>query len=184
MAQGIDRLRENMHKISATFVGIAGGASSGAGTQIICLLRERYGGCAADCDSDMVNVLGFAPDPLNAIGMICGTGSNVFVRQNKEMCYTGGWGYLFDDGGSGFDIGRDAMREALAVCDGLKPERSLSKRITKEIGDAKKSLGNFYKMNVHGRVKRKCSAWNDGVFTKVSHIKEIRKTMCRNAFVF
>lgn len=150
LMQGIDVLREEQYKISAVFAGIAGGKSSGAEEQIVSVLKNRYGSCSVGCDSDIVNILGFASDPYNAAGMICGTGSNVFFRKNGEIQYIGGWGYYLDEGGSGFDIGRDALREALAVYDGLKPETELSRLVTEETGEPKKNLGKLYKMGVHG----------------------------------
>jgi glucosamine kinase len=65
------------------------------------------------------------PDPLpvlaagtphcSGIALICGTGSSAFGRSNEgrtKLC--GGWGYLLGDEGSGFAIGREALRIALA----------------------------------------------------------------------
>ncbi|MBE7062923.1 MAG: XRE family transcriptional regulator [Ruminococcaceae bacterium] len=150
LLQGIERLRSDAYKIDAIFVGIAGGASSVATAQIVRTLQEKYGSCSVSCDSDTVNVLGFAPDPLNAMGMIVGTGSSVFFRNNGLMQYTGGWGYLFDKGGSGFDIGRDAIREALSASDGMKDGNEFVEIITSEIGEARKNLGELYRMNVQG----------------------------------
>lgn len=49
-----------------------------------------------------------------AILLEAGTGSVCLVRNQKgELQQIGGWGYLLGDQGSGYDIGRQAIREAL-----------------------------------------------------------------------
>lgn len=46
----------------------------------------------------------------------------------------GGWGYLFDSAGSAYDIGRDAVREALRQEDLGLPTSYLSKLLRRELG--------------------------------------------------
>ena len=47
------------------------------------------------------------------MAVISGTGSVVFVKDGDEYRRIGGWGYLLDNAGSGYDIGREAIRTAL-----------------------------------------------------------------------
>jgi N-acetylglucosamine kinase-like BadF-type ATPase len=57
---------------------------------------------------------------------IAGTGSIAFGRNAAgETARVGGWGYLFVDEGSGFDIARQAVRAALRLEEGWGPETAL-----------------------------------------------------------
>ena len=51
------------------------------------------------------------------------------------MIRLGGWGQLLDESGSAYDVGKDALRHALAVEDGLEEKSLLSKRLSEELGD-------------------------------------------------
>ncbi len=58
--------------------------------------------------------------------VICGTGSACFLRMGTDIHRIGGWGYLLDSGGSGYDIGRDALEAALRAHDGRGPATELT----------------------------------------------------------
>ena len=68
------------------------------------------------------------------MAIICGTGSCVFVRKGKQRYRIGGWGYLIDPAGSAFDVGRDALRFALSVQDGMASAGPLSDKIQQLLG--------------------------------------------------
>ncbi|GAB1523584.1 hypothetical protein RhiTH_006734 [Rhizoctonia solani] len=64
------------------------------------------------------------PDAKSAIVVIGGTGSNCvsFKRKNgraalEELSRSGGWGWILGDEGSGFDVGRTAVRHVLTKWD-------------------------------------------------------------------
>ena len=61
--------------------------------------------------------------PQDGCGMVCGTGSSLFIRiAGQPLRHIGGKGYLIDTGGSGFDLGQHAIRMALRAVDGrIKP---------------------------------------------------------------
>ena len=60
------------------------------------------------------------------IAAIAGTGSMAFGRNAKgQSARVGGWGYVFGDEGSGFDIARQALRAALRMEEGWGPPTSL-----------------------------------------------------------
>ena len=63
--------------------------------------------------------------------IVCGTGSSMFCRRGGEMMHTGGWGYLMDTVGSGFMLGRDALRASLRMFDG-RGEKTLLYELTSE----------------------------------------------------
>ncbi len=66
--------------------------------------------------------------------VIAGTGSACFVRKGEQITRIGGWGYLLDSGGSGYDIGRDALEAALRAHDGRGAPTALSRRLSDHLG--------------------------------------------------
>ena len=66
------------------------------------------------------------------IGLIVGTGSvAIGVNAGGERTVIGGWGHLFGDQGSGFDLGRRALTAVADAADGIGVETALSNEITK-----------------------------------------------------
>lgn len=64
---------------------------------------------------------------------ISGTGSIAFGRNaGGEIARAGGWGFLFGDEGSGFDIVRQAVRAALRFEEGWGPETALHRVLVRE----------------------------------------------------
>jgi N-acetylglucosamine kinase-like BadF-type ATPase len=64
---------------------------------------------------------------------ISGTGSIAFGRNAAgEIARAGGWGFLFGDEGSGFDIVRQAVRAALRFEEGWGPETALHRALVAE----------------------------------------------------
>jgi N-acetylglucosamine kinase-like BadF-type ATPase len=70
--------------------------------------------------------LGSAPGMI----VVSGTGSIAYARnQRGETLRAGGWGALFDDPGSGYDLGRKAIMAALRDFDGRGEHTMLTSRI-------------------------------------------------------
>lgn len=70
-------------------------------------------------DDDGCNLISGTLGHADGCGMVCGTGSSLFIRQEGQpLRHIGGKGYLIDTGGSGFEIGRDAICMALRAVDG------------------------------------------------------------------
>jgi len=62
--------------------------------------------------------------------LVSGTGSICFGRNDEgQTARAGGWGYLLDDEGSGFAIGRDILRAILRAVDGREAESLLTKLV-------------------------------------------------------
>jgi glucosamine kinase len=60
------------------------------------------------------------------VAVISGTGSNVLgVGPQKDVWRAGGWGHVLGDEGSGWQLGRDGIRAALAAREGTAPETPL-----------------------------------------------------------
>jgi N-acetylglucosamine kinase-like BadF-type ATPase len=81
------------------------------------------------------------------IAAIAGTGSIAFGRNGEERtARAGGWGYIFGDEGSGFDIARQALRAAVRMEEGWGPPTSLRQALLDSTGrrNADEVLHLFY----------------------------------------
>lgn len=69
-------------------------------------------------------------------GVVCGTGCSSWVRKagEKQLIHCGGWGYLVDALGSGYALGRDAVRAAVRALDGRGPDTILLELVERELG--------------------------------------------------
>ena len=78
---------------------------------------KGFGFSASDCGSDAENIISLGLKGENGIILIIGTGIVAISCINGKRKKYGGLGYLFDRGGSGFDLGRDAVCEYFAQKD-------------------------------------------------------------------
>ena len=132
LTAGISKLMQGTVP-KAVFAGIAGAGAGDWKTVLSKSLSEKLG-TTVWVDTDAACVLSLAPDPRHSAMVISGTGSCVFVRRGDQLYRLGGWGQLFDESGSAYDVGKDAIRHALAVEDGLEEESELFHRLCKALG--------------------------------------------------
>lgn len=119
LAEGVDTLLEFAPSVCSIFAGIAGCVTGDNGAKVADFLKKRYPSIETAVDTDGVNVLSCNLDAVDCMALICGTGSVLFVREKGVRYRVGGWGSLFDEAGSAYDIGRDAVAAALAQMDGM-----------------------------------------------------------------
>lgn len=82
-------------------------------------ISRRYDIRCIRIEDDGCNLISGAFSHADGCGMVCGTGSSLFVRrEGQPLRHIGGKGYMIDTGGSGFEIGRDAICMALRAADG------------------------------------------------------------------
>ncbi len=102
------------------------------------LLRRRLPAIGAlSVHSDVINLLAAESPTGEGVCLICGTGSVCFVRKGETLRRIGGWGYLLDDAGGGYDIGRMALSLSLRAHDGrVKAEglKPLTDALTAHLG--------------------------------------------------
>ncbi len=136
--EGISRLiREyNITQYSSIcmFAGISGGSTGGNQLEIAKFLNTAFAGAVVEVDSDAVNAMNLGLKDGNGISVIAGTGSIVFARSNGVFHRIGGWGYLFDMAGSGYDLGRDAIYAALCEYDKTGRQTLITKLLEQEMG--------------------------------------------------
>ena len=124
LCQGIGEAVREFPSICAVFCGIAGVGTGNNISKLTQGVKSVYPRLAVRIETDSANL--FALDDDAGMVMISGTGSVVFVKRGEECIRLGGWGYLLDQAGSAYDIGRDAIAQALAEEDALMPSSTMS----------------------------------------------------------
>jgi len=133
MWETLDVVFENApDTVSALYGGIAGVDPNGdiysEG------IRERYRLGSVRIEDDGFMLLSGTVGHADGGAMVCGTGSSLFVRKNGvEVAHIGGKGYLIDTGGSGFEIGQQAIRMAMRSMDGRIGPTILTELLRKHI---------------------------------------------------
>ncbi len=134
LRSGIDSLIRENSMVCGIYVGAAGFSTGDHKSQITKSLKRLYPQMKIGCDTDILNVIASATDEENCIAAICGTGTVVYASENGNLHRVGGWGYLLDKGGSGFDIGRDGLAVALAQRDGIGEKSLITELIERKLG--------------------------------------------------
>ena len=111
LGEGLDALCEGVTP-DAVFAGVSGAGYGEYASRVRTFLENRFPNSVVGNGPDALNLINCSKS-ANAGALICGTGSLLFLRVNGSLLRFGGWGHLFDDGGSGYDIGRDALRYLL-----------------------------------------------------------------------
>lgn len=145
LKSGIDSLRKKQAQISGVFVGIAGYLSGDNGARLEAWFAQTYPELPVSMGSDICNVIASGEGKEDCIAVICGTGFVIYANKKDGLKRVGGWGYLLDNKGSGCDLGRDALRAALACYDGFGPHTVLLELAEEKLGgDIWKHIGEIY----------------------------------------
>lgn len=118
-------------QISVCFAGMAGVGESGRDAEVVRILgKYLHPTTKIIVKNDAFNAL--YSGTLGDVGIvqIAGTGAITFgVNEEEKMVRSGGWGYLFDDEGSGFHLGNEALRAVFKEYDLRGPNTSLTSKI-------------------------------------------------------
>ena len=128
----IGELTAELPSIRGVFCGIAGFSTGNNSTRLLSDLKKRFPKLASDVKTDAYNI--FAIDEGADMVVISGTGSVVFVRDGDKLARIGGWGYLLDNAGSAYDMGRDAIAAALGEEDRGEKESTLTRLVKDKLG--------------------------------------------------
>ena len=115
------------------FAGLAGGITGNNKQEINKFLSGFGFGCFGN-GSDTESVLEIALEGKDGVAIIMGTGIIAFSQVEGKRYRIGGWGYLIDKGGSGFNIGSEAMNSALKYIDGRDGSKILCELIEEKLG--------------------------------------------------
>jgi len=122
--------------LAACFAGLAGGSSGGSDAKLREFMSTLLPGSITGASSDMINAISSGIYSGEGCTVIAGTGSSAFARVNGELFRSGGWGYLLDGAGSGYDLGCGAIRAALRAGDGRDKPGVLSTLLEEAIGES------------------------------------------------
>ena len=121
-----------MRKISV-FAGISGGGAAENREKIRAFLSSyRFG--KVENGSDTNSILACGLGEADGVAVIMGTGSVAFAQKDGKTERFGGLGYLYDVGGNGYSIGRDAIRAVLCAEDGTGEPTLLTSLLARESG--------------------------------------------------
>ena len=134
-AEGVKRVMEEMtgavdvSQLSRLCVGGAGSSFAGLKDLLLeCLIPHGFCGQLQIYNDSEIALRGAMEGPGGIL--IAGTGSIAFGKNEKgETARVGGWGHLIDDEGSGYTIGRDALRLAVRTEDGREKAFALREAV-------------------------------------------------------
>ena len=90
------------------FAGIAGGTTGHMKSELNRFFKDFKFYSYAN-DSDNLNIISAGLGKKDGIILILGTGVCAYTQVKGEHIRTAGWGYLIDNGGSAYNIGRDGL---------------------------------------------------------------------------
>ncbi len=134
LKSGINQFMNESSNVIGIFIGSAGFASGDNKQKILKELKISYPNVKIRCGSDIMNVISATTEEKSCIAAICGTGMVAYACVEGEFHRVGGWGYLLDNKGSGFAIGRDALIAALAQRDGVGKATMITDLVEEQIG--------------------------------------------------
>jgi N-acetylglucosamine kinase-like BadF-type ATPase len=127
---------EAVARAGVTFEQLARSVVAVAGTDTESIDREvRSRRAEWIVVNDVVGAWAAATDARPGVGVISGTGSNVFgVGRDGRSWRAGGWGHLLGDEGSGYWLGAESIKLALRDRDGTGPPSALSGEVVSFFG--------------------------------------------------
>jgi len=136
LASAIDMARkDHPGEISALCLGLAGAGRQDDIERFQLWATEKFPGTAVKIVNDAEILLAAGSFAVEAIALVCGTGSIVYGRTTTgELIRAGGWGYLFGDEGSGYSIGVAALRAVMQAHDGRGPSTLLTELVLERRG--------------------------------------------------
>ncbi|MCB9453721.1 MAG: hypothetical protein H6672_20010 [Anaerolineaceae bacterium] len=121
--------------ISAVGIGVAGAAAAHSSAWLQTTLRGVLPQSQAVLSSDIEIALVGAHGSRSGVLILAGTGSvGCGVSDSGDYLQIGGWGYLIGDEGSGFWIGREALRAVSRADDGRSQSTVLTAAILSTLG--------------------------------------------------
>ncbi len=113
----------------AIFVGAAGAGRARVAEMLHDALAARFAGARVEIRDDAYSALRAAVPQGDGAVVISGTGAIAYAERDGAGFRSGGYGYLFGDGGSGFGIGAAAVDRLLRAYDGRAPRDAFAKEL-------------------------------------------------------
>lgn len=126
------------------FAGLSGGGLTSDNVKILNRFLKKFGFHAYDNGSDIENLVALS-DYQKCILVIMGTGFIVYTIDGTKQKRIAGWGQFFDEGGSGYTLGRDVISAVLCAGDGSGEKTLLTSLLEEKLGEtAEAHLSKFY----------------------------------------
>ncbi len=117
------------------YLGLAGIVTDADREAVLQWLKPLRLARRVDVHHDARIALAGALDAKSGIIAVAGTGSSVYGRNpSGSEALVGGWGFLFGDEGSAYDIGRRGWMAAALAIDGRGPTTQLVAALQNEVG--------------------------------------------------
>ena len=135
LQNGVEEIAKNISKKDLyIFAGVSGAGVAENAERIRTALAKVYPNVKVA--SDLRNALETCLGGKDGLAVICGTGISCSILQNGVRKTVGGYGYMFEDGGSGYAYGRDAVKAVLRVEDGVGEETVLTVYLREALGES------------------------------------------------
>lgn len=141
VGHAISRLGIDLATVIAVCAGVAGFSYDSRRRDFLAALAEMHPGALSTVIPDFVAAHMGANAGEPGVTAIAGTGSVAYGRNAQGRQHrAGGYGYLIDDAGSGYGIGRMAVAAALHAGDGSGPPTVLSEALADELGSVERTV--------------------------------------------
>ncbi len=133
--------------VAAICLGMAGADREQDGAVVRGIMRRIGARARFVLVNDALIALVAGLREASGVVIICGTGSIAYGRNSRnEAARAGGWGHILGDEGSGYWIGRQALRAVARAADGRGPATALTPRLLTHFAVAHASdlIGEIY----------------------------------------
>jgi len=121
--------------VRAVCAGVAGTSFADRRDALQAALEGRFTGARVLVVPDFAIALTGATNGEPGVIVIAGTGSAAYGENAEGRAHrAGGYGYLLDDAGSGYGVGRAALAAALRAADGAGEPTTLTGRVLSALG--------------------------------------------------
>lgn len=126
----------NLTQIQRVFAGMSGAGDKDTRKELQQMITSLVPACIkVTVDHDAITALYSGTLGKPGVVQIAGTGAISFgENKHGNRGRVGGWGYLFNDHGSGYSIGRDGLKMAFLAYDGLGKSTCLQELFVNHFG--------------------------------------------------
>jgi N-acetylglucosamine kinase-like BadF-type ATPase len=125
MTEALCQVQPSIESLAAAYLSLTGGVQMAMEIVPAIVRTERV-----LAESDAIAALAAGTGAGPGVALIAGTGAvAVAINRNGQRSWSGGWGYLLGDEGSGYWIGLQALRAAARAEDGRGPATVLRGQI-------------------------------------------------------
>jgi N-acetylglucosamine kinase-like BadF-type ATPase len=131
----LEQAQKSRTDVMAVCAGVAGVSYTDRRAHFLSGLQDAFANAQVSVEPDYAIALTGATGGGPGVIVIAGTGSAAYGENLAgETHRTGAYGYLIDDSGSGYGVGRATLAAVLQAADGTGPQTTLTERILAGLG--------------------------------------------------